>query len=264
MAKSARPSPDPLGLNAFRQPVDGGLSLNELSAAFAEMLQSGADPYDPAPESHAADAPETSEPSAAGALSFDALAMSDTEPSEADATADSCELSPRSILEAMLFVGHPSNEPLAAETVAGLMRGVRASEIDDLVRELNQRYLANGCPYEIVGEGAGYRLSTRPQYARLRDKIHGRIRLTRLSTAAVEVLSLVAYRGPISADDVSRLRGMPCGALLNQLVRRELLTIERATPESRTVVYRTSERFLRLFGLASLEELPRSQDLESP
>ncbi len=66
----------------------------------------------------------------------------------------------------MLFVGHPQNEPLTNKQVASLMRGVRPSEIDALVRELNRDYRARGCPYWIVAEGAGYRLA-------LRDELRG-------------------------------------------------------------------------------------------
>lgn len=241
--------PAPPGLQPLPQPqADGGLSLTELSAAFAEMLSSGANPYvDEAAASSPLD-PQKAEQDTAPAA----------EPCPED---DACELSPRSILEAMLFVGYPGNEPLSSETVAGLMRGVRPSEIDDHVRELNRQYAESGCPYEIVGQGAGYRLALRPKFERLRARLYGRIRQTRLSAAAVEVLSVVAYQGPLSGEDVSRARGAPSGSILAQLVRRELLAVERSEAEKRTILYRTTDRFLRLFGLASLEELPRSQDL---
>ena len=77
------------------------------------------------------------------------------------ARTDRCEISPRTILEAMLFVGHPANEPLTAKQVASLMRGVLPREIDELVRELNDAYAAEGTPYRIESDGAGYRLTLR-------------------------------------------------------------------------------------------------------
>ena len=116
------------------------------------------------------------------------------------------EITPRSILEALLFVGHPANEPLTSAQIAGLMRGVRPAEIDDLVRDLNAEYAANRCPYSIISEGAGYRLALREEHSGIREKFYGRVRSTRLSPAAVEVLALVAYNQPITADEVSRLR----------------------------------------------------------
>jgi segregation and condensation protein B len=144
------------------------------------------------------------------------------------------------------------------------MRGVRPAEIDALVRELNRDYEARECPYEIIAEGAGYRLKLRKEFDGLRDRFHGRARQARLSQAATEVLAAVAYHQPITADEVSRLRGMPCGSLLLQLVRRELLRIERDPAAPRKALYYTTARFLKLFGLASLYDLPRSADLNEP
>ena len=133
----------------------------------------------------------------------------------------------------MLFVGNRQNEPLDASQVAGLMRGVRPAEIDDLVRDLNREYEANRCPYRIIGEGAGYRLALRDKFHALRDKFYGRVQHARLSQAAVEVLSLVAYNGSLSGDEVAKLRGKPTGAILAQLVRRQLLALERDAEASR-------------------------------
>ena len=162
----------------------------------------------------------------------------------------------------MLFVGHPQNEPLTSKQIAGLMRGVRPSEIDTLVRELNRDYSARNCPYTIVAEGAGYRMTLRDEFVRMRDKFYGKARQTRLSQAAIEVLAAVAYHQSITADELSRLRGMPSGHILLQLVRRQLLRVEREAGKARSSRYHTTERFLQLFGLASLDDLPRSSDLE--
>ncbi len=243
-AKRANPSDSgnkALGTDAFRQPPEeAGLSLDQLSDALAGLLRTGDDPY----------APPAVDPA------------DDREPAENAEVEDTCELGPRTILEAMLFVGHPQNEPLPSNQVAALMRGVRPAEIDSLVCELNRDYEARGCPYTIVAEGAGYRLTLRAEFARMRDKFYGKARQARLSQAAIEVLAAVAYNQPITADEVGRLRGTACGHVLLQLVRRQLLCLERAAGPSRKAQYRTTPRFLELFGLASLAELPRSADLE--
>lgn len=227
------------------QPLDRGLSLSDLSTAFAEMLSVGQDPYgEPLP---------TVEPNAADEPAPSAQAGAAPE-------ADPCPVTPRSILEAMLFVGAADNQPLASERVAGLMRGVRPAEIDELVRELNEQYRAGACPYQIVGEAGGYRLVLSDAYQRLRDKFYGRTRQTRLSPAAIEILSIIAYQGPQTAIEVERVRGRPCGALLSQLVRRQLLAVVRDSAAPRTVRYQTTPRFLQLFRLETLDDLPRSQD----
>ena len=244
--RAARPEPadESLGLEAFRQPPDEeGLSLGQLGDALAGMLGAGHDPYEtPAEQS-----------------GVDGEGDSDAGDTRGDAA---CEITPRSILEAMLFVGHPQNEPLASKQVAALMRGVRPREIDTLVRELNRQYAARNCPYRIVAEGSGYRMKLRDEYARMRDMFYGKARQARLSQAAIEVLAAVAYNQPLTADEVNRLRGTPSGHILLPLVRRQLLRIERSDEKPRRSSYYTTNRFLELFGLASLEDLPRSPDLE--
>ena len=182
----------------------------------------------------------------------------------AETTADdeACPVSPRSILEAMLFVGHPDNEPLTRQEAAALMRGVEPAEIDDLVGELNTTYDQQNAPYTIASDGPGYRLVLRDQFDRVRNKFYGRIREARLSRACVEVLSLVAYHQPLTADTVTELRGAPSGPFLSQLVRRELLQIERPEDHPQHPFYRTTDRFLRVFGLASLGDLPQSEQIE--
>jgi len=234
-----------LGLEAFREPPpDSGLSLDKLSAAFAEMLGGGEDPY-AGPAGSQADPDDSESP-----------------PVEPEASAaDDCEISPRSILEAMLFVGSAAGEPLTSAQVAALMRGVHPAEIDGLVRELNRLYAARRCPYEITSQGAGYRLTLSDKFARVRDKFYGKARQARLSQAAIEVLAAVAYRGPLTTEQVNALRGTASGSILTQLVRRQLLLVEGAGGPSRRT-YSISSRFLELFGLSSLQDLPRSQELD--
>jgi len=322
MAKKSKPIPTPppnaasLGLDGFRASSDElGLSLDELSQAYAALLGSGDDPYTPAPdaadglgeashdelvlqglfaveqqlkepvpraseadesESDAGTADEVRSPtpsltSAPGGSTGlrSASRSAATVPGPAVAThpwtragTDRCEISPRTILEAMLFVGHPANEPLTAKQVASLMRGVLPREIDELVRELNDTYAAEGTPYRIESEGAGYRLTLEREFAGLRDKFLGRVREARLAPTAVDVLAIIAYNQPIGRDEIDRLRNKPSGTILNQLVRRGLLRVDLPDERARRPIYYTTDRFLELFGLQSLDDLPRSQEIE--
>lgn len=259
MAKKKKPAPEraqptgeELGLGEFKAPpVDEGLSLDKLSEAFAEMLGGGDDPYAEAP----ADATPTDDPAAALVQSLP------QEQSDEDRDM-ACEVSPLTIFEAMLFVGDPDNAPITADWIAGLMRGVRPAEIDEAAKLLNERYHAENRPYEIISEGKGYRLALRPEFRSLRDKYLGRDKAVRLSSAAIEVLSVVAYHGSLTADEVNKFRGKPSGAVLNQLLRRRLLRLDRpeGAPRKQSKFVPT-ERFLDLFGLAGLEDLPRVQDV---
>ena len=261
--------------NAGRPP-EQGVSLSELTEAFAKAMGGRTEP-DTEPDTDMADVSDASvaeseSPDQAESLppdhpdSTDPGDESSEEPVELDTRGDdddSCVLSPMSILEAMLFVGNRENEPLSSQRAAELMRGVTAREIPDLIKDLNQRYLSNGCPYSIVGEGAGYRMALRREFNPVRNKFYGRIREARLSQAAKEVLAIVAYRQPLTSEQMTTLRGTPSSHLLTQLVRRRLLQAERQPGKGRTVLYRTSDRFLELFGLENLDDLPRSEDLDS-
>jgi segregation and condensation protein B len=244
-----QPVSDTLGLDEFGQPDDAGLSLDELSQAYAALLAKGADPYAETP-AHTVETPAVP------------LALEANPPTSSKAEDETYAVTPKAILEAMLFVGHPTGEPLTSERIASLMRGVTPAEIDDLVGELNTEYEAAGAPYAIRSVDAGYRLELRPEFGPLRDVFHGRIRQARLSQAAIDCLAIVGYHQPASAEQINRLRGKPSQAILSQLVRRDLLSLERPADKKAQPLYRTTDRFLDLFGLENLAELPRSQDID--
>jgi segregation and condensation protein B len=173
-----------------------------------------------------------------------------------------CEINARTVVEAMLFVGRPDNGPLSARELAAAMRGVSPGEIESAVSRLNALYKADGAPYEIEQTKGGYRLVLRAEFERMRDKFYGRVKEARLSPAVLEVLSVLAYNQPATVEQLNDLRGGPSGGALSTLVRRKLVKVERTGKGGKTSQYSTTERFLKLFGLDSLEGLPRTEDLE--
>ena len=260
------------------EPAQQGISLGELTEAFAQAM--GLDPSETADEAATAeeaalstvDEPADEGPSVESPSSAEGLPG---DPIEED---DPCEICPRTILEAMLFVGNRRNEPISARQASELMRDVEPEEIDELVRQINERYSADGCPYHVAREGAGYRLTLRKSLHPLRNRFYGRIREAKLSQAAVDVLAIVAYKQPLTTEQVNRLRGKSSGHILSQLVRRGLLRIERPQPEEpepeepepkkaapkrrQLATYFVTDRFLTLFGLESVDDLPRSDELD--
>jgi len=259
---SAVPEPD------FRQPPEEAVSLRELSDAFAQAMGNRPQPV-PGPEESAQQeggGDETggtpSDERVLSGLSGDGPGELGIPPVAPDGHPDDdpCEINPSSILEAMLFVGNPGGEPLTSLRASELMRGVAPDEIADLVDQLNRRYAERGCPYYIASEGAGYRVTLRREFWPIRNRFYGRIREARLSQAAIDVLAIVAYRQPVTAEAVSQHRGRPSGHLLAQLVHRRLLRIERTGDQPRLARYWTTDRFLGLFGLGSLTDLPRSDE----
>jgi len=225
---------------AAEQPKESPLSLNRLRQAFAAMLGG----------------------QGAGGREQGAASGQQAElPAPCSVRPAPCEVNPRSVVEAILFVGRPDNRALSARELAAAMRGVSPGEIDTAVRELNSLYDADETPYHIEGTSAGYRLVLRDAFMRMRDKFYGRTREAKLSPAAMEALSIIAYNQPVTADQINELRGGGNGVALSTLVRRRLVRLDR--PEvGGPPHYVTTERFLKLFGLETLDALPRSEELE--
>jgi segregation and condensation protein B len=221
------------------QKSESPLSLNRLREAFAAMLgERRQETPSPTQEQDSNRGPQLSAPGPAA-----------------------CEVNPRSVIEAILFVGGPDNRSFTARELAAAMRGVSPAEVDTAVKELNALYDADEAPYQIEGTKAGYRLVLREQLSRMRDKFYGRVREAKLSPAALEVLSIIAYNQPVTAEEIKQLRDAPSGAAISILVRRRLVRLDRR-PSGGTPRYSTTERFLKLFGLQSLDALPRSEELE--
>lgn len=210
------------------QETGSPLSLKRLTAAFAQMLGSS-EPGGSEPGPH---------------------------------TRDHCEISPRSIVEAVLFVGAEDNLPQTAEALAAGMRDVSPAEVDASVEELNALYERDAAPYRIIRRENGYLLGLREEFHRLRDNLHGRAKETKLSPAALEVLSVVAYQQPTTAATVETLRGKRSATLLSALVRRDLLRLDRPAESPDMPQYLTTDRFLRLFGLAHIDQLPRATEMD--
>jgi segregation and condensation protein B len=164
------------------------------------------------------------------------------------------------ILEAFLFVG---GAPLTVEHAAQAIRGLTATQFLEALETLNNDYRRQGRPYAIHAQEHGYVLTLRPRFRAVLDRLYGQVREARLSTAAIDVLSVVAYRQPVTKQELDGIRGMDSGSLLRQLVRRGLIMIsQRAEAGRREVLYGTTPRFLELFKLSSLDDLPQTQDLQ--
>ncbi len=176
----------------------------------------------------------------------------------APSTAAELPPSPEQLIEAMLFVG---GHPLAAAVACTAVRGLTADRFQEAVAVLNRRYRDQRRPYAVEARDDGFVLAVRPAYRHLRERLFGGPREARLSQPALDVLSVVAYRQPIGKAEVDAIRGTDSGATLRQLVRLGLVAVQhRAEAAVREVRYGTTPRFLQVFGLASLDELPRLGD----
>lgn len=229
-------------------PADGGMSIDRLAQAFAAMMGEP-DPY------------AATEGGAEQLVEVDASPDLDQAGGEPAAEPAVCRVDPRSILEALLFVGLPGGEPLSSRRVARLMRGVRATEIDELAVDLGNQYAANGCPYEVVSKASGWLLQLRDDYRQFGAVLEAKTRRVRLDAAALDALAVVAWNQPVARSGLAELGCDASPAVLRQLVRRGLLELVKppsdpAKPADTEPAYQTTRKFLEVFQLRSLADLP--------
>lgn len=164
----------------------------------------------------------------------------------------------RRIVEALVLA---SPEPIAPARLAAIVPNCTPATARELVAELNAEYESAGRGFEIREVGGAYQLRTRPELAEFVHELQPK-RTQRLSRASLETLSVIAYKQPITRAEVEHVRGVDAGAVVRTLLERDLIRIagHREIP-GRPMLYATTKRFLQLFGLSSLEDLPSLRDL---
>ncbi|HUU97350.1 MAG TPA: SMC-Scp complex subunit ScpB [Phycisphaerae bacterium] len=158
------------------------------------------------------------------------------------------------VIEALLFA---SDTPLSAARLAELARAGTPTEIRIHIEQLNQKYAEAGLSFRIEAIARGYQMLTLPAFRPWLDKLDKQRSQTRLSPAALETLSIVAYKQPVIRAEIEAIRGVACGDLLIRLREMGLVrVVGRAEVVGRPMLYGTTRRFLDVFGLASLDDLP--------
>ena len=165
-------------------------------------------------------------------------------------------------VEAALFA---ADEPLTARRLAEIANLVDGVEARSLVQELEILYDAEGTAFTVEHLAGGWQLRTRREFAPWLSKLFAARQETRLSQPALETLAVVAYRQPILRSDVEAIRGVACGEMLRQLIERGLVRIVGHHDSlGRPLLYGSTRRFLEVFGLADLSELPMAEQLRMP
>jgi len=165
-----------------------------------------------------------------------------------------------SILEALLFA---AEEPLPAKDILELSSEFsNEPEIEEGVATLNQAYLESGRSFKIRTVAGGYQLCTRPEFAPFVSALVSKTRTQRLSRAALETLSIIVYRQPVSRPVIEKLRGVESSGVLSTLLERKLVAIVgREEGLGRPLLFGTTPEFLSYFGLNNLSELPKPEEV---
>ncbi|MEO0078291.1 MAG: SMC-Scp complex subunit ScpB [candidate division WOR-3 bacterium] len=162
------------------------------------------------------------------------------------------------VLESLLFA---ADAPLTLDRLTSLI-SVPPETVLRAVHNLNEQYEATGRVFRISRVAQGFQLYSMPEYAEWVRRLHQHQFTHRLSRAALEVLAIIAYRQPITRPDIEALRKVDCsGPLLTLLERGLIATAGRAHRPGNPFLYRTTREFLRYFGLESLDDLPRLDEL---
>jgi len=165
-------------------------------------------------------------------------------------------------VEALLFA---SDEPLTLHRVRDVLKLEDARVARRLVEALRDEYVAERRGFQIEEVAGGYRLLSNRDYASLVEQLRHGERRSRLSQAALETVAIIAYKQPIHRADVEAIRGVGVDAVLRSLQEAGLVrVVGRADILGRPFLYGTTKRFLEVFGLKSLEDLPSVEELQIP
>lgn len=186
-----------------------------------------------------------------------------TEPSSSEPSPPPSDDSPtlESVIEAILFA---TDEPLPEGKLAGIVE-TTGKQVRECVESLNARYEANHNAFRIEQIAGGYQMLTQPIYNSWLKKML-RVRSdSKLSPAAMETLAIIAYKQPIIRADIEAIRGVAVGEVIRSLMYKGLVKIAgRAEILGRPMLYGTTKKFLEIFGLNSVKDLPKAEDLKNP
>ncbi len=164
----------------------------------------------------------------------------------------------KNIIESLLFV---ADEPLTPDRIKKILTESDTGEIRHAMVELAADYDARPGGFYLDEVAGGYQIRTRPEYNEWIKKLI-QPRPLRLSKPALETLVIIAYKQPIIRADIEYLRGVDCGGVLRVLLERKLIRVlGRREIAGRPLIYATTKRFLEIFGLKSLRDLPTPKEI---
>jgi segregation and condensation protein B len=167
----------------------------------------------------------------------------------------------KAILESLFFV---SDSPIRLEVLVEILPESSKEDILEGIRRIQAEYGDPSKGIELAEIAGGYQFRTKPGWAEWVSRLK-KTKAVKLSQAALETLAIVAYRQPVIRPAIEEIRGVDSGSVLHTLMERGLIKmIGRKDLPGRPIVYGTSKAFLELFGLGSLSDLPKLQEIQPP
>ena len=188
-------------------------------------------------------------------------APSEVEGSDESRVTSHEELTVESVVEAVLFA---SDEPLTAARLANIVE-VTTKQIREHIDNLNNKYQAANHAFRIEQIAGGYQMLTLSNYNHWLKQLLRVRSETKLSPAALETLAIIAYKQPVIRADIEAIRGVAVGEVIRSLCYKGLIKIVgRAEVLGRPMLYGTTKKFLEVFGLNTLKDLPKIEELKKP
>jgi len=172
-----------------------------------------------------------------------------------------------SIIEALLF---SADSPLSVKQIKDLINeekdftGVSADvkSIENSLAQLKSKYEDDGCSFHLIQVAGAYRFATKPQFSTWLAKLNKEKLKRKLSQSAVETLSIIAYNQPITRSEIEAIRGVNVDYIVGSLMEKDLITLKgRAETPGRPMLFGTTNKFLEILGINSLEELPPLKEI---
>jgi len=207
-------------------------------------------------EQPTADIQEATEPQAEPEVATEPQVAADVQP-----TTEEPPPTIESVIEAVLFA---SDEPLSEDRLADIV-GITPKQIRENVKILNDKYQQNNNAFRIEQIAGGYQMQTLACFGLWLKKLI-RVRSdNKLTPATLETLAIIAYKQPIIRADIESIRGVAVGDIVRNLMEKGLVKITgRAEVLGRPMLYGTTKKFLEIFGLNSLKDLPKVEELKKP
>ena len=166
----------------------------------------------------------------------------------------------KQIVEALIFA---SDIPITEEQIKGFVEETTLGQVRKTIEALNLEYKQTERAFHIIHVAGGVQMVTRPTYASWVKKMFIKRSKSRLSQAALETLSVVAFKQPVAKSEISAIRGVSSDGVLKTLLERKLVMISgRGEGPGKPLLYKTTKEFLRYFGVNTLSDLPKPREME--
>ena len=182
-------------------------------------------------------------------------AEQEPEPEEIEATLET-------VVEAVLFA---SDEPISPKRLVDIAEAGSVKQVNQCVKAMNKKYREGGFSFRIEKISGGYQMMTLSTFNPWITKLIKVSSDNKLTPAALETLAIVAYKQPIMRADIEAIRGVASGEILRNLMYKGMVKIVgRAEVIGRPMLYGTTKKFLDVFGLNTLKDLPKIEELKAP